>query len=197
MPAPPTQSGTAATAVPQSAALAAMMSPEVLGVITEAVRAELESRAAASAAARASYWSSTGGAAASASVDPMQYAAGDPWGQPPAAQPPPSGLPPRPPEPPAPPTASWSSAPWWSSSPWWSSPDWGSGGWRGDGGGKKADYSDPPAFPGWPNFRLWRVAIERWDRNTDVPLKRRAEKVLRGFDYNLQAKFEHIPEATL
>eukprot|EP00969_Alexandrium_andersonii_P084465 3725350-Alexandrium_andersonii.AAC.1 len=88
-----------------------MLSPEVLGVIAEAVRARLESRAAASTSARASYWSAPGGAAASASADPMQYATGDPWRQPPAAQPPPSGLPPRPPEPPAAPSASWSSAP--------------------------------------------------------------------------------------
>eukprot|EP00969_Alexandrium_andersonii_P051396 2258039-Alexandrium_andersonii.AAC.1 len=81
-----------------------MMTP-VLGVITETVRAELESRAAASTPAWASYWAA-GGAAASASVDPMQSYAGDPWRQPPAAQRQPPEPPPRPPEPPSAPHGS-------------------------------------------------------------------------------------------
>ena len=59
------------------------------------------------------------------------------------------------------------------------------------------EVSDPPAWPGWEHFRLWRRAVQRWDRNTDLPPSRRAARLLGKLDWPLQAKLEHIPEETL
>ena len=61
----------------------------------------------------------------------------------------------------------------------------------------KGDYADPPAWAGWGHYRLWRRALLRWNANTDVALHRRAEKVLKGLDWELQAKLEHFSETEL
>ena len=88
---------------------------------------------------------------------------------------------------------------------------WGSGGdrpggaprtgpwWEGSGcaGGYKGDYSDPPAWPGWSYRRQWVAAIRRWNKQTDVPLFRRAEKVLRTLGWDMQVDFEHLTETQL
>ena len=61
----------------------------------------------------------------------------------------------------------------------------------------KPDLSDPPAWPGWSHRRQWSLAIKRWDKNTDVPLHRRADKVLRSMGWEMQSDFEHLSEARL
>ena len=73
---------------------------------------------------------------------------------------------------------------WNTSSSWWSS-------------GGKGDYADPPSWAGWGNYRLWRRALRRWDGNTDVAVWRRAEKVLKSLDWELQSKLDHLSETTL
>ena len=88
---------------------------------------------------------------------------------------------------------------------------WSSGQWPPDGeswGGSwtrpakpagpwKADYSDPPSWPGWAHFRQWRKAVARWNDSTDVVMTRRADKVMKLFDWELQSKFEHLTDAVL
>jgi hypothetical protein len=44
---------------------------------------------------------------------------------------------------------------------------------------------------------LWKRALVRWDSNTDVLLRRRSKKVLKSFDYDLQAKLDHISDQEL
>ena len=61
----------------------------------------------------------------------------------------------------------------------------------------KGDYSDPPPWSGWQHFRLWKRALTRWNNNTDVLLKRRSEKILKTFDYDLQAKLDHLTDQAL
>eukprot|EP00435_Cladocopium_sp_Y103_P028637 s478_g7.t1 len=81
----------------------------------------------------------------------------------------------------------------------WTDRDWRRGGWT-DGswnGGYKPDYADPPSFPGWGHRRLWVQAVRRWDKLTDVPVHRRAEKLLRTLGWEMQVDFEHIDENVL
>ena len=53
--------------------------------------------------------------------------------------------------------------------PQWRS-EWDSGrNWYGPQGQGKGDFSDPPQWPGWSHYRLWKKAIYRWDANTDIP----------------------------
>ena len=66
---------------------------------------------------------------------------------------------------------------------WWSS--------------SKGDFSEPPTWAGWQHYRLWKRAIQRWHRNTDVQIHRRAEKVLKTMEWSLQEKFEHLDEDRL
>ena len=61
----------------------------------------------------------------------------------------------------------------------------------------KGDYADPPSWPGWGYYRLWRRALLRWDANTDVAQYRRAEKILKSLDWEMQAKLDHLSEETL
>ena len=61
----------------------------------------------------------------------------------------------------------------------------------------KGDYSDPPPWSGWAHYRLWKRALTRWDTNTDVLLRRRSEKILKTFDYDLQAKLDHLSDQAL
>lgn len=61
----------------------------------------------------------------------------------------------------------------------------------------KADYTDPPTWSGWAHYRLWKRAVSRWDANTDVATWRRAEKILKQFDWELQARLDHLSEETL
>ena len=61
----------------------------------------------------------------------------------------------------------------------------------------KPDLADPPAWPGWSHRRQWVLAIRRWNKHTDVPLRRRAERVLRGLGWEMQVDFEHLPESIL
>ena len=73
----------------------------------------------------------------------------------------------------------------------WSNSDWWGGGDRGK------DFSDPPAWSGWAHYRLWRKAVVRWSSSTDVLLHRRADRILKTMDWELQARFEHIPDSDL
>ena len=87
--------------------------------------------------------------------------------------------------------------PWWSwrnsSTSWsWSQSPGGPGGYN-----YKGDYSEPPPWPGWSYRRQWTQAIKRWDKQTDIPVFRRAEKVLRTLGWELQTEFEHLTEAQL
>ena len=82
------------------------------------------------------------------------------------------------------PREGWHQDDWWQSK-WWSPPQ------------QKGDFADPPSWGGWPNFRLWKRAVSRWDRNTDVATWRRAEKLLKTFEWDLQSKLDHIPERIL
>ena len=73
---------------------------------------------------------------------------------------------------------------------------WHDGGWRWSPPAK-GDFSDPPAWPGWQYRRHWTQAVRRWNKSTDVPLYRRAEKVLRSLGWELQADFDHLAESQL
>ena len=89
--------------------------------------------------------------------------------------------------------------PWLRWDPWsWSGGDssWQSGGqkWWSQ---HKGDYSDPPQWASWTHYRLWRRSVLRWHQNTDVPLFRRAEKLLKGMDWQMQQHFDHLSEETL
>ena len=84
--------------------------------------------------------------------------------------------------------------------PWrWSDRSWQHRGWHEGSwnSGYKPDYADPPSFPGWGHRRLWVQAIRRWDKQTDVPVHRRAEKLLRTLGWEMQVDFEHLPEDVL
>ncbi|CAK9027595.1 CCHC-type domain-containing protein [Durusdinium trenchii] len=69
-------------------------------------------------------------------------------------------------------------------------------GWWGTQTYHKGDYSDPPSWSGW-GYRLWRRAVIRWNDHTDIAVWRRADRVLRTLEWDLQAKLDHISEATL
>ena len=76
--------------------------------------------------------------------------------------------------------------------------DWRSGSsWNNADPFVKPDLADPPAWPGWSHRRQWVLAIRRWNKHTDVPLRRRAERVLRGLGWEMQVDFEHLPESLL
>ncbi|CAE7837485.1 unnamed protein product, partial [Symbiodinium necroappetens] len=64
-------------------------------------------------------------------------------------------------------------------------------------GGYKGDFSDPPTWPGWSYRRQWVTSVRRWDKQTDIPLFRRAEKVLRTLGWEMQVDFEHLTEEQL
>ena len=83
---------------------------------------------------------------------------------------------------------------------------WGSHGWTRDDGWQssswssthyKGDFSDPPAWPGWSHRRYWIAAVQRWNKNSDIPVEKMSEKILRSLGWELQADFEHIPESVL
>ena len=44
---------------------------------------------------------------------------------------------------------------------------------------------------------MWKKSLIRWNQNTDVPMWRRFEKLSKQLDWDLQGKFEHVPESTL
>ena len=101
--------------------------------------------------------------------------------------------------------ASASDHPYWRAQSW-ESTSWGGGGrynddwqwgWWSSGSGTKGDYSDPPAWGGWSSYRLWKKSMIRWNQNTDVPVWRRFEKLSKQLDWDLQGKFEHVPESVL
>ncbi|CAE6953093.1 GIP [Symbiodinium sp. CCMP2592] len=59
------------------------------------------------------------------------------------------------------------------------------------------DFADPPAWPGWQYRRQWVTAVRRWNKTTDIPVGRRAEKVLRTLGWEMMTEFEHLSEAQL
>ena len=85
----------------------------------------------------------------------------------------------------------------------WQDHHWNSAGWQWNqwwqpgGQNARGDFSDPPAWGGWGSYRLWKRSVRRWDANTDVPVWRRFEKLAKQMDWELQAKFEHVPDQTL
>ena len=85
---------------------------------------------------------------------------------------------------------------WWQGGWAWRSDSWSADWWTSDRE-KGKDYSDPPAWAGWANYRLWRKAVVRWDQATDVQPRRRAERIFKTMDWELQAKFEHIEDADI
>ena len=106
---------------------------------------------------------------------------------------------------PAPPTSStptqwssWNWAPGWS--PWYGSGGgWNNQAWQGSRPDPqpKADFADPPSWPGWSFRKHWVAAARRWNKGTDVPLHRRSEKVLRILGWEMMADFEHLTETEL
>ena len=64
-------------------------------------------------------------------------------------------------------------------------------------GNYKGEYSDPPSWPGWSYRRQWVTSVRRWNKQTDIPVFRRAEKVLRTLGWELQVEFEHLTESQL
>ena len=64
-------------------------------------------------------------------------------------------------------------------------------------GNSKGDFADPPSWPGWGHYRLWRKSLLRWNGNTDVAQYRRAEKVLKSLDWDMQSKLDHLSEEVL
>ncbi|CAE7346579.1 RE1 [Symbiodinium natans] len=50
---------------------------------------------------------------------------------------------------------------------------------------------------GWTYRRQWVTAVRRWNKQTDVPVFRRAEKVLRTLGWEQQVDFEHLTEQQL
>ena len=93
-----------------------------------------------------------------------------------------------------------SAATWdWKDSSWTSRED---GWWNASGGptGNKVgrgDFSDPPEWPGWQHYRVWKKAVTRWARQTDVSEARRADKTLKLLSWDMNKKFEHIPDHVL
>ena len=61
----------------------------------------------------------------------------------------------------------------------------------------KPDLTDPPPCPGWSRFVQWEKAVRRWDKHTDVAIYRRAERILKMFDWDLQEKFDHLTDSEL
>ena len=75
--------------------------------------------------------------------------------------------------------------------PWpWATTSASGQGWRGE-------FSDPPSWPGWQYRRQWVAAVRRWNKLSDIPMSRRAEKVLRTLGWELQVEFEHLQEDVL
>lgn len=157
---------------------------EANGVASMGHEAEPGASGAAAAAAAAAAEAATG----NERQDPWQSA--DPWSQASAI-----GA-----TPPGPMwsttwTSSWSSAPWHSNGWQWSSWDWSQTG--SSGVHYKGDFTDPPTWPGWSHRKYWVQAVRRWDKSSDLPVHKRAEKVLRSFGWELQPDFEHVPESVL
>lgn len=95
-------------------------------------------------------------------------------------------------------SADWGQGGWrswgWSDQPWsgqgWRQSDWWGASWQN--ASNKPDYADPPTWPGWSHRRLWVQAIRRWDKQTDIPTHKRAEKLLRTFGWEMQVDFGHL-----
>ena len=87
----------------------------------------------------------------------------------------------------------------WNDSSWTSRED---GWWNASGGPTsnkvgRGDFSDPPEWPGWQHYRVWKKAVTRWARQTDVSEARRADKILKLLGWDVNKKFEHIPDHVL
>ena len=88
----------------------------------------------------------------------------------------------------------------WSGSWNWQGSGWNagnSGGWSWNRSDSKPDYTDPPGWPGWNFRRHWVQAVRRWDKLTDVPMHKRAERVLRSLGWEMMPDFDHIAESDL
>ena len=59
---------------------------------------------------------------------------------------------------------------------------------------RKADYTDPPGWPGWEHYRQWKRAVRRWDSTTDVAQEKRFDRATRTMDWGLQSRFEALSE---
>lgn len=100
---------------------------------------------------------------------------------------------------------SWNSGDWWAGGRGWDwqwsyQHDWSRDSWDWNKpyqSNTKLDYADPPQWPGWTHRRYWVAAVRRWDRSTDIPVHKRAEKVLRVLGWEMQADFEHLSETLL
>ena len=107
-----------------------------------------------------------------------------------------------------PPQVSWQNNSSWQNSSWnwhwptghahgWQDHGWSSGGWNDRSFNYKGDFSDPPSWPGWMHRRFWIQAVRRWNKGSDLPTDRRADKVLRSLGWEMQPDFEHLLESQL
>ena len=130
-----------------------------------------------------------------------QSAMGAPTAPPPVA----AGGTPTPPDATSWSTSGWGARDWhgtswsWNRSASWQAWDWNASAssWSSGSGGYRGDYGDPPGWPGWAHRRYWVTAIRRWDKTSDLPVPRKAEKVLRSLGWEMQPDFEHVPETVL
>ncbi len=98
--------------------------------------------------------------------------------------------------------ASMHETPWrstWTPAGLWSERDQDGGQWSWSqwNGNYKGEYSDPPSWPGWGHRKQWVISVRRWDKLTDHPVSRRADKVLRALGWDMAADFEHLSEQDL
>ena len=49
-------------------------------------------------------------------------------------------------------------------------------------------------WPGWDHNRLRRRTVARWKNSTAILIHKRADKVLRLFDWKFRHKFEHVSD---
>ncbi|CAK0887231.1 unnamed protein product [Prorocentrum cordatum] len=85
----------------------------------------------------------------------------------------------------------------------WKQESWGSyggswtKGWWQQDAGKRGYFTDAEAWMGWPDYRLWKRKVLRWSRATDVIPSKKADRVLKMLDAELQRKLECITDEQL
>ncbi|CAK0832426.1 unnamed protein product, partial [Prorocentrum cordatum] len=88
----------------------------------------------------------------------------------------------------------------------WESRDWNEGKWgdqsntekwKNDEKPRGKDFADPEAWPGRPEFKLWRRKVMRWRQTTDVETHKHAGRIMKLLLINLQRKLEDITDDDL
>ncbi len=95
------------------------------------------------------------------------------------------------------PTSNWNHG--WDNQAWSSSGgNWNSSAWHDSSNRwKKPDLSDPPEWPDWTYFKLWKEKLNRWNNGTDIEVHKRGDKVLKTLPWDLQQKLTVVPESVL